>query len=253
MDRIPHTAVQLIDRAAALGFDALAITLHDRQLDPGDLLAYARNRGLVLIPGIERTIAGRHVLLLNFSGAAEDVCSFDDLAQLKEREGGLIIAPHPFFPLPSCLGSALEQHAELFDAVEWNGMFTRFVNFNRRAQRWAARHGKPLVGNCDVHRLDQLGTSYSLVDAPPDAGAICAAVRAGRVRVHSEPLPFVRAARIMAGLSGTELALRVGVLPRSSARRSPIVNLSRSVRGDDRQESRAEVRSLAFPDAVDVP
>ncbi len=32
-DRIPYSAEQLIDRAAALGYDALAITLHDKQLD----------------------------------------------------------------------------------------------------------------------------------------------------------------------------------------------------------------------------
>ena len=32
-DRIAYTTHELIDRAAVLGFDALAITLHDKQLD----------------------------------------------------------------------------------------------------------------------------------------------------------------------------------------------------------------------------
>ena len=40
-DRIPYSAEQLIDRAAALGYDALAITLHDRQLDLARLAPYA--------------------------------------------------------------------------------------------------------------------------------------------------------------------------------------------------------------------
>src|ERR1051325_656837 len=31
VDRIPHTVTQLIDRAAFLGYHALAITLHERQ------------------------------------------------------------------------------------------------------------------------------------------------------------------------------------------------------------------------------
>ena len=53
-DSIPHSATDLIDRAAALGYDALAITLHDRQLDLRRLRPYAEDRGLVLIPGIER-------------------------------------------------------------------------------------------------------------------------------------------------------------------------------------------------------
>ena len=46
VDRIPHTAVQLIDRAAQLGYGALAITLHERQLDVAPLAPYAAERGL---------------------------------------------------------------------------------------------------------------------------------------------------------------------------------------------------------------
>src|SRR5687768_2788769 len=65
-DPIPHSAIELIDRAADLGYDALAITLHDKQFDVCSLAAYAAGRGLVLIPGVEKTIEGRHVLLLNF-------------------------------------------------------------------------------------------------------------------------------------------------------------------------------------------
>ena len=33
VDRIRHTTLELIDRAAALAYNALAITLHERQLD----------------------------------------------------------------------------------------------------------------------------------------------------------------------------------------------------------------------------
>ena len=66
-------------------------------------------------------------------------------------------------------------------------MFTSAIDFNRAAVRWAHEHGKPLVGNGDVHRLEQLGTTFSLVDAEPCADAICDAVRAGRVRVEARP------------------------------------------------------------------
>src|SRR5258705_147522 len=129
--------------------------------------------------GVERTIEGRHVRLLNFRRGAEDVRTFVDLARLRQREAGLVVAPHPFFPLPSCLHGCLNRQAPLFDAVEINAMFTPVVNFNRFAERWAARHGKPLVGNGDVHRLRQLGLTYSLVDADADPDAICAAIVAG--------------------------------------------------------------------------
>ncbi|GAC1458032.1 MAG: PHP domain-containing protein [Gemmatimonadaceae bacterium] len=206
VDRIPHSVTQLIDRAVTLGYQALAITLHERQLDLRPFTAYAAERSLVLIPGIERSIEGRHTLLLNFRTGAEDVRTFADLARLKQRLPGLVVAPHPFFPASHCLGGCLDRHAGLFDAVERNAMFTASLNFNRKAERWAARHNKPIVGNCDVHRLHQLGTTYSLVDAEPHPDEICAAIAAGRVRVESRPLTWIEAARVVGAMWFSDLA-----------------------------------------------
>lgn len=209
-DRIPHSTRDLICRAAQLGYDALAITLHDRQLDVGPFVPYAAECGVTLIPGIERTIEGKHVLLLNFRNGADEVETFEDLARLRQREPGLVVAPHPFFPHHSCLGALIDRHAALFDAVEFNAMFTPAINFNHRAVRWARTHGKPVVGNGDIHRLRQLGTTYSLVDAEPSADAICHAIRAGRVEVAARPLSLLTAAALMAELFAFDL------LPRSA-------------------------------------
>ncbi len=173
---------------------------------------------MTLIPGVERTIGGRHVLLLNFSRAAETVRSFDDLRRLRTRERGLVVAPHPFFPTRSCLRGDLERHADLFDAVERNAMFVRGLDFNARAEAWARRHSKPIVGNCDVHRLAQLGTTYSLVDAGPDAGAICDAIRAGRVSVESRPLSGIDALCIFGSMSLADLRASVRRTTRRSLR-----------------------------------
>ncbi len=208
VDSIPYSTYQLIDQAALLRYDALAITLHDRQLDIERFASYAADRGVTLIPGIERTIEGRHVLLLNFSPATERVHTFEDLARLKSREGGLVIAPHPFYPIGPSLREQLSQHGHMFDAVEYNAMFTRMLNFNRRAVRWARAHGKPMVGNGDVHRLRQLGSTYSLVDAEPTPDAICAAIRAGRVHVEAQPLSVVAAGTIMSQLFSVDLRKR---------------------------------------------
>jgi hypothetical protein len=205
LDEIPYTAENLIDRAAALGYNALAITLHDRQLPIKQLVPYAAERGIVLLAGIERTIQRRHVLLINFSQRTEDVKTFDDLASLKHSEPGLVVAPHPFFPATTCLQGDLNRYRDLFDAVEINAMFTANLNFNRRAERWAARNGKPLVGNCDVHRLRQLGTTYSLVDADPHPDAICQAIREGRVFVESQPLNWIDATSVLTSMVAGQL------------------------------------------------
>jgi predicted metal-dependent phosphoesterase TrpH len=192
VDRISHTAEDLVRRAAGLGFGALAITLHDSQFADPRVSACARELGVTLIPGVERTIEGRHVLLLNFSArAVESVRTLADLPRLKASAHGLVIAPHAYFPGNSCIGRALDAHADLFDAVEWSYFWTRAINFNARAARWAAAHGKAIVGNSDLHDLRQLGRTYSLVDAPPDPSAICDAIRQGRVELHTTPVPLV--------------------------------------------------------------
>jgi predicted metal-dependent phosphoesterase TrpH len=200
LDAIPHSTMQLIDRAAALGYRALAVTLHDRQLGLAPYRSYAAERGVTLIPGLERTIRGKHVLLLNFRRGAEEVTNFDELAALKAREPGIVIAPHPFFPGATCLRGLMHRYADLFDAIEYNAMFTAALNFNGAAERWASEHDKPIVGNGDIHRLRQLGTTYSLIDAAPDADAICEAIRARRVQLVARPISLRSAAALMAEL-----------------------------------------------------
>lgn len=211
-DRLPHTARELIARAGALGYGALAITLHDSTCDPAPLAAFAREHGVRLVSGCERTIDGKHVLLLNFPAyAARLVRHLDDLAALKAAHpDGLVIAPHPFYPIPSALGrESLDRYETLWDAVEVNAMHVRGLDWNREAVEWAAAHHVPLVGNGDVHRLSQLGRTWSEVDVEvPEtmtdaeaASAICGAIRAGRVRAVTVPIPHWRAAVIFVQMS----------------------------------------------------
>ena len=223
LDRIHHDARTLVDRAAEAGFGALAITLHDHQFEDRRLTDYARERGITLLPGIERTIQGRHVLLVNFPrAAAESVFTFRDLAWLKSRGSGLVIAPHPFFPGGTCLRGQLDAHADLFDAVEWTYFWTRLIDFNAPAARWARARGKPIVGNSDMHDLRQLGRTHSLVDAEPHAEAICEGVRQGRVQLVTEPVPIIELTLVFGGMTLRHPALTGRKAPseaRSGSRR----------------------------------
>jgi predicted metal-dependent phosphoesterase TrpH len=199
IDYIPHTTRELIDRAAVLGYAALAVTLHDCYYDPVADRDYARSKDILLIAGIERTIHRRHILLLNFPADCARVETFGDVRVLKQRfPNGLVIAPHAFYPIQTAIGAEANEYEDVIDAIEVNSMFTPWLNFNNRAVAWARAHGKPLVGNTDLHLLEQLGTTYTLVDAPPgaDADSICAAIRDGKVDVRANALSSVRAAWI---------------------------------------------------------
>ena len=202
-DAIPYTTFELIDRATQLGYGALAITLHNRQLESNAVASYARARGIALIPGTERTICGKHVLLLNFPArASERVASFDDLAALRRQfPQGLVVAPHPFYPARCCLRRRMNQYQDLFDAVEVNAFHTRYFDPNGPAIEWARQRGKTIVANSDAHRLSIFGASYSLVEGEPCADSICAAIKAGRAEIRSQPLSLVEAARYFASLT----------------------------------------------------
>jgi predicted metal-dependent phosphoesterase TrpH len=197
---IVHDSYTLIDRAVELGFGVIAITLHDRQLADGRVFDYARERGVTVLRGVERTIERRHVLLLNFAHGTDDVRTFADLKRLKSRSNGLVVAPHPFFPDTSCLRSKMDVHADLFDAVEWSYFWTRGLNFNAKAARWASAHGKPLIGNSDLHDLRQLGRTFSFIWSEPHPDAVCAAIRDGRVSLQTLPAPPTELARVLTGM-----------------------------------------------------
>jgi predicted metal-dependent phosphoesterase TrpH len=197
-DRIPHSTEALLDHAGACGYGALAITLHNRWFDPSPWSARADRLGITLLSGIEKGIEGKHILVINVPRVVEDARTFDDLRTLKRgAPDSLFVAPHPFYPISSALGPLMDELADLVDAVEINAMYTSSLDFNRKARTWAAARSLPLVGNCDLHRLDQLGSTWTEVDARPEPDAICRAIKSGRANVRTAPLSWPRAAWTM--------------------------------------------------------
>jgi predicted metal-dependent phosphoesterase TrpH len=178
---------ELIDLAAKAGYQVLSFTDHNRVTYSPGLARYARERGIVLIPGVEATVESRHVLLYNFPCPPETLRSFADIRRHKGSDT-LVVAPHPFYPGPTCLRRRLLQHLDLFDAIEYSHFYTSWLNRNCRGVRLARERRLPLLGGSDAHLPRQFGTTYSLVEADLSAEGVVSAIRAGRVRVVSRPL-----------------------------------------------------------------
>jgi predicted metal-dependent phosphoesterase TrpH len=198
-DRISYSARDLINRAAAAGFEALAVTNHNAVTWDADLAAYAGTKGLLLLPGVELTMEGCHVLVINPGFAVEPGRRYvlADIPRLKTPES-LFIAPHPFFIIFQSLGRRLEPLLPYFDAIEFGSYYNRLINFNRPALRLAARSGKPVVATSDCHTSWQFGRGYALVDAEKSLPAIVAAVKAGRIENHTAPISLWTMARVVA-------------------------------------------------------
>jgi len=195
-DFIAHDAYKLVDIMVARGYDAIGITNHDKITWSKRLRDYAAERGLIVYRSVERTVEGKHVLLVNFDGKLEDYKTLKDIEKAK-RPDNLVIAAHPYFPMPTASGKLLDENPEVFDAMEYCHYYIRNVNFNRKAIVRSYQLNIPLVGNSDAHTLMQLGRTCSLVDAPEKSPeAILDSIKSGKVEVLTRPFRATTLIRI---------------------------------------------------------
>jgi len=203
LDRVEHSAEQLIETAAQKEFDAICIANHRVITYNKELSQYAERQGIVLIPGIEKPIEGKHVLLVNVDWRVHAVETFHELRRWK-RDNTLVIAPHPYYPKGICLRSALERNIDLFDAIEYSFFYSGFVNFNERARKVAEKYTMPTVGSSDCHDIRDLGLTYTLIDSEKNVDAILNAVRNGKTEVVTKALTFLQVcARGVSGVVGS--------------------------------------------------
>ncbi len=196
-DDLPYSSEMLIESAAASGVDVLAITGHRGYPATQRLARYAERRGILLLPGVELLVEGKHVLMLNPCAEQWKVKTFRHLHAIRGR-GELIIAPHPYFPSPTSLGACLLQHIHCFDAIEYCSFYIPAINFNRKAIRVAQQHGLPCIATSDHHGVPYENTNFTFVQAEKTPSGVVEALRAGRIRLETKPLSY---RRLLDGLS----------------------------------------------------
>ncbi len=215
---IAYSARDLIVRAARAGYRVLSITNHDTITYSDDLASFARDHDVLLIPGVEATVEGRHVLVYNADVEADKLRTFADLRRYRTPEW-LVAAPHPLFPASYCLRERLWQQIDLFDAIEFSHFYTPRIDFNRPAVKLAAAVGLPLLGTSDSHLDEQFGTTFSLIEADLSVESVLAAVKHGRLSIVSRPLTLGRCLSIVArqALGNARVAARARLRPTSPA------------------------------------
>ncbi|MFH1591251.1 MAG: PHP-associated domain-containing protein [archaeon] len=199
-DGIRHSPKGLIRHLSRLHYRVLAITDHDVVTYSEELADYAGSKGILLIPGTERTIEGAHVLLYNLDEEQmRGVHTFADLARLREDHPSLLVgAPHPFYKVSSCLGKRLIENISLFDVIEHSSAYTRHINPNRKAISVAQHHHKPVIATSDLHMLHQANKNVTFIDAEPDVDSVVEALRGGNLQIGSRPLRTTEFAKVIA-------------------------------------------------------
>lgn len=185
-DHITYSAKDLIRLAAKHHFDVLSFTFHDHLFYPRDLIQFAKKRNVLLIPGTELSIHGRHVLV----NGIKRFPKIKELTDLEKLQGEAIItAPHPFFPTSTALKEQLIQNIHLFNNIEYTARYNTLANFNKKAASIAKQFNKPLLGNSDCHHLTYFGYTFTNIDAQPTIASILEALRKSKFQITTTPLP----------------------------------------------------------------
>lgn len=197
VDRLYYNDFQLIDQAVAAGLHAIAITPHGSVYHHPAAVDYARSKGLLLIPGIEKIIEGYEIVLLNVRPEEiSDTFSFADLQKLREKRGDslFVFAPHPFYPRSTCAGRILGEVKDLIDAVEYAHLYFSFYNRpNQKVLTWARINNKPVIANSDSHDLSMVGKNYTVIEAEKvDATSLFTALKIHSPRLVSQPYSLKR-------------------------------------------------------------
>lgn len=193
---IGYSIYELIDEAKALDFQALALTCHLASVAKPEHIAYAKGRGILLIPGVELELeeAGRlgHVLVLNSNSETDRLTKFSDLPEYRRRHPEcLIVAAHPNFGFGASMGlKLLKKYLACFDAVEHSWFYSVGFNLNKATERIAATGKKKMLAASDCHHFNRetLGTDYCWIDADQQTSeAIIKALRQGKWQNVTKP------------------------------------------------------------------
>ena len=165
------SASEVLDWAARISLDVIAITDHD--VIDGALVAAAmsrrRPRGPEVIVGEEVSSREGHILALFIEKLVPPDMSAEETLDAIHGQGGIAVAAHPYWRTSGVdykgraygLGDRIRELD--FDAIEViNGGFTpSMIGANRRADSAAATLGRTRVGGSDAHVKHALGWGHT--------------------------------------------------------------------------------------------
>ena len=165
--------------------DGIAITDHD--VIEG-AIKIARNTDYLIIPGIEVTSLGGHVIGLNVEEQVPSKLSVDETVDKIHEAGGIAVACHPSALFKESLG---KRTTARFDAIEViNSSVIPFNRSKRKSQKIASMLGIAKVAGSDAHYGPEIGYAYTIVDAELDADEIVKAISKGLCEPFGTAIPL---------------------------------------------------------------
>ena len=202
----------ILQQAAAVGLDAVAITDHDEIEGSLEALELAReHEDLLAIPGMEVSSGEGHVLAIGVKELIPPGMPFEVTVERIRDQGGLAIIPHPFQESRHGVAKWLSrEEMARADAIEVYNSRLITGHANNQARRFARAHELPMTAGSDAHISEMVGQAVTHVDARDrSVEAIVDAIAAGRTIVDGKRTPWHISFRQAAGGASRRLLRRL--------------------------------------------
>ena len=182
----------LLEQAAAVGLDALAVTDHDEIDASIEAAQKAADHGLIGIVGMEVSSAAGHILAFGIEDLIPPGLPYDETLERIHEQGGIAVIPHPFQKSRHGVAPHItEDQLASADAIEVYNSRLFTGRSNRQAERFAIERGLPMTAGSDAHISELVGQAITEVgadDRTPEA--ILEAIRHGRTSVIGQRTPW---------------------------------------------------------------
>ena len=164
-----RSPAELVETALRQDVECVGITDHN---DIRGALAAREDGRVRVIVGEEISTADGHMIGLFLDECIPPGMSAMETAHRIRQQGGLVLAPHPFSSLcADSLGSVLDELLPWLDAIEVCNAQNPLVWEDRRAGRYADKHGLIAYMGADTHLHGYLAGCYQMMpnfDGPDD-------------------------------------------------------------------------------------
>ena len=202
----------ILEQAAAVGLDAIAITDHDEIAASLEAVELAPEFGLVGIPGMEISSKAGHILGIGIESPVPPGLSFEETVSRIRELGGLAIVPHPYQESRhGVMARISREQLATADAIEVYNSRLLTGRANRQAERFAREHELPMTAGSDAHISEMVGQAVTHVGTDDrSVDAILEAIEKGATTVDGKRTPWHISFRQAAG--GVKRRVRSGIV-----------------------------------------
>jgi len=189
----------VLKKAKKVGLDGIALTEHGIRWDDDkiqELIEKSKVYDLLVIPGQEvacYTLCGEfqgEFLIFGYPESLGSNRSVEDVLELAHREGGVVIAAHPFKKLHNGNGDGYYGAGDSIYGLAIDGLEIEHLSYDEESRSLArdamnAMH-IPGIGGSDSHDLSTVGICRTIFERTvTSTESLCEEIRAGRLKAAS--------------------------------------------------------------------